>query len=148
MTKNTHPEPQNDKVRRYVWAAVIIASAFVLSIRLTSGSAIAAAKSGNCCGGGGAPIAGSATVQDGVQRITVDASSGFNPNAIKLKAGVPAEITFENGGGCTAQVVSDDLKFSEDLSQGPKTVKLPALEAGTYKFSCGMQMQFGTIEVS
>lgn len=104
-----------------------------------------------CCGGGSGsstPIEGSATVEGDVQRITVDTSSGsYNPNVIKLKAGVPAEITFGQAGGCLAQVVSEDLGFNEDLTTGDKTVKLPALTPGTYGFSCGMQMVFGTIVV-
>ena len=40
-----------------------------------------------------------------------------------------------------------DLGFSEDLSSGPKTIKLGALKAGTYAFTCGMQMVTGTIVV-
>jgi len=44
-------------------------------------------------------------------------------------------------------VQSNDLGFSEDLTAGPKTVKLAALEPGTYAFSCGMEMVFGKIVV-
>ena len=43
--------------------------------------------------------------------------------------------------------MSKDLNFFEDLTSGAKTVKLPALQAGTYAFSCGMQMVFGSIVV-
>ena len=104
-----------------------------------------------CCGGSStssAPIEGTAVIENGVQRISVDLSSGsYDPNTIILKAGVPAEITFGQSSGCTAQVISKDLGFSEDLTSGPKTVKLPALSAGQYQFSCGMQMVFGKIVV-
>lgn len=105
-----------------------------------------------CCGGASAP-AGAVTskpaqVSGDVQKITVDASKGYyEPSTIELKAGVPAEITFSRASGCLQQVESADLGFSEDLSSGPKTVKLEALAAGTYGFNCGMQMQFGTIIV-
>ena len=95
----------------------------------------------------GAPVEGVAQVSGGVQAIAVKVGTTYAPNIIKLKAGVPAEITFGQGGGCTAQVVSQDLGFSEDLSAGPKVVKLPALEKGTYAFSCGMGMVFGQIVV-
>lgn len=117
----------------------------------------AAASSGcACCGGSGAPTAdgvtgepveGTAKVAGGVQAIGVKVGTTYSPNVIKLKAGVPAEITFGQGGGCTAQVVSQDLGFSEDLSAGPKVVSLPALDKGTYSFSCGMGMVFGSIVV-
>lgn len=110
-----------------------------------------------CCGGNasaptangvtGAPVEGTAQVSGGVQAIAVKVGTTYSPNVIKLKAGVPAEITFGQGGGCTAQVISADLGFSEDLSAGPKVVKLPALEKGTYSFSCGMKMVFGQIVV-
>jgi hypothetical protein len=109
-----------------------------------------------CCGstapteGGvtGEKAVGAATVEGDVQRISVDLSKGYyDPNQIVLKAGVPAEITFGQSQGCTAQVVSQDLGFSEDLTAGARTVKLPALEKGEYSFSCGMQMVFGKIVV-
>ena len=103
-----------------------------------------------CCGGGGSstPIEGTAALEGDVQRISVDLSSGsYNPNTIKLKAGVPAEVTFGQGSGCTAQVQSQDLNFFEDLTSGPKTINLPALQPGEYQFSCGMQMVFGKFVV-
>ena len=105
--------------------------------------------SGGCCGSGSStPVEGSATQSGAVQRIDIDTSSGgYNPNVIKLKAGVPAELTFGQSSGCLGQVISGDLGFSEDLTSGPKTVKLPALQAGTYSFSCGMQMVYGSIVV-
>ncbi|MFA5844636.1 MAG: cupredoxin domain-containing protein [Coriobacteriia bacterium] len=106
---------------------------------------------GGCCGGGapaGAATTKTATIEGDVQRITVDLSKGYyDPTTIELKAGVPAEITFGQGGGCLAQVQSQDLGFFEDLSGGAKTVKLAALAPGTYAFSCGMQMVFGSIVV-
>jgi hypothetical protein len=109
-----------------------------------------------CCGstaptaGGvtGDPVEGTASVTGGVQTVSVDLSKGYyEPNTIALKAGVPAEITFGQSSGCTGQVMSQDLNFFEDLTTGAKTVRLPALEAGEYAFSCGMQMVFGKIVV-
>lgn len=114
-----------------------------------SAGAAAGGGGGGCCGGGasGPATTGSAKVSGGVQKISVDASRGYNPSAIQLKAGVPAEITFGQSSGCTAIVYSSDLGFQEDLTSGPKTVKLPALQAGTYNFACGMDMVRGTIVV-
>lgn len=104
---------------------------------------------GGCCGGdSGAQVEGAAKVSGGVQKIDVDLSTGsYNPNVIKLKAGVPAEITFGQSAGCTAAVQSADLGFSEDLTSGPKTVKLDGLQPGTYGFACGMDMVTGQIVV-
>ncbi len=96
----------------------------------------------------GDPVEGAAALEGDVQRIAVDLSKGYyDPNVIVLKAGVPAEITFGQSSGCTAQVMSKDLDFSEDLTTGPVTVKLPALDPGEYTFSCGMEMVFGKVVV-
>ena len=111
--------------------------------------------SGGCCGNGQPPAGGvtgtetpgTATLSGGVQKISVDVTTVYNPNVIKLKAGVPAEITFSGAQGCTGYVQSQDLGFQEDLTSGPKTVKLAGLNAGTYSFACGMNMVFGKIVV-
>lgn len=104
-----------------------------------------------CCGnsGTGETIEGAAVIEGDVQRITVDATNGYNPNVIKLVAGIPAEITFGQGSGCMAQVISQDLGFFEDLTSGPKTIRIEGadLQPGEYGFSCGMEMVFGTIVV-
>ncbi len=113
------------------------------------------AAGGGCCsseppasGVSGDAAEGKATVAGDVQTIAVDLSTGiYNPNVIVLKAGVPSEITFGQSSGCTAQVMSKDLGFYEDLTSGAKTVKIPALDAGEYAFSCGMEMVFGKIVV-
>jgi plastocyanin len=141
-------------------AAGTVASAAAPATAKPAAGAPAAAGSGAacaCCGSGSsAPTAngvtgpattGVAALAGGVQKISVDVTTVYNPNTIKLKAGVPAEITFSQAQGCTGIVHSDDLGFSEDLSAGPKTVQLKGLAAGTYSFSCGMNMVFGKIVV-
>jgi len=115
-----------------------------------SSTAAGASTGGGCCGGGakGPATTKAATAAGAVQKIAVDVSKGYyDPSTIELKAGVPAEITFSQASGCTGIVQSQQLGFSEDLSSGPKTVKLPALQAGTYQFACGMNMVTGTIVV-
>ena len=159
---------------RYLMVAVLVAIAFFGAYRFASasnsqgsgvvsaatragilpapisaaGAGAAASTGGGCCGGGGGPaVTGAAKVEGGVQKIAVDASQGYNPNTIQLKAGIPTEITFSKSSGCTGVVQSAQLGFSEDLSSGPKTVKLKGLAPGTYNFACGMNMVRGTIVV-
>jgi cytoskeletal protein RodZ len=99
-------------------------------------------------GGSSTSVEGIAPVTSSVQKIAVDLSSGsYNPSVLKLKAGVPAEITFGQSSGCTGYVQSADLGFQADLTGGPQTVKLPGLEPGTYGFACGMGMVTGRIVV-
>ncbi len=164
----TQPRPMT---MRYVLVAGIVIAAFLGSYSLavarssrtttslaesgqaaTPVGAVAAAGSSSCacCGTGGSsePIEGASTVEGDVQKLTVDTTAGsYNPNVITLKAGVPTEITFTQSGGCLAQVVFPELGISADLTAGDTTILLPALEAGDYTFSCGMQMVFGSITV-
>ena len=90
---------------------------------------------------------GTAQVVGGVQKIEIAVTGVYSPNVVNLKAGIPADVTFTGGQGCTTVVHSQELGFSEDLSTGPKTVKLKALQPGTYQFSCGMDMVFGKVVV-
>lgn len=110
-----------------------------------------AAGGGGCCGGGGtsAPVEGVTTEEAGIQKIAVDTSAGsFSPNVVKAKAGVPIEMTFSQApGGCLSGVWFPDFNIQEDLTAGPKTVELPALEKGEYQFYCQMQMISATLVV-
>lgn len=91
---------------------------------------------------------GTAKVEGGVQRISIDLSTGsYAPSVIIAKAGVPLEITFGQGQGCLSSVLVPDFGVDQDLTAGPAVVRLPAMKAGTYEFSCGMQMVFGKIIV-
>jgi hypothetical protein len=155
---------------RYVLIAALVAAVFFVSYSIAiglnrpdydpatslatpnalPGTGSAAGGAGcACCGnsGSGETVEGQTVIEGDVQRISVDASAGYNPNVIRATAGIPIEITFSQGSGCMAEVMSRDLGFFEDLTAGPKTIKLPALTAGEYGFSCGMEMVFGTIVV-
>jgi len=82
------------------------------------------------------------------QTVTVDTSSGsFSPSQILLKAGVPAELSFGQAAGCLSEVVIADLGINQDLTKGAVTVKLPAIDAGTYAFACAMGHQSGQLVV-
>jgi copper chaperone CopZ len=82
-----------------------------------------------------------------VQRISVAVTDGYDPEVILLSAGVPAEITFSEGHGCLAKVVFPDFGIEADLEHGGAVVHVPALEPGSYRFSCGMNMVHGELVV-
>jgi plastocyanin len=110
-----------------------------------SAHAATASDSTSVASGGNGAVSGEA---GNLQTISVSVgASGYDPNVIKLKAGVPAEITFGQSQGCTGIVQSSDLGFQADLTGGPQTVKLAALQPGTYGFACGMGMVSGQIVV-
>jgi len=82
------------------------------------------------------------------QSVSVETSSGsFSPNAVTVAAGIPTEMSFGGAGGCLTEVLFPKLGIEQDLTSGPITVSLPALEPGTYAFSCAMGHQAGTLTV-
>lgn len=104
-------------------------------------------------GGSGASPAvdgasGVAVVSGATQAISVDLSQGYyDPTVIEAKADVPLEITFGQGQGCLAKVLVPAFSVNQDLTSGGAVVRLPAMQAGEYEFSCGMRMVFGKIVV-
>jgi copper chaperone CopZ len=86
--------------------------------------------------------------EDGaVQRIAVgDDGTGFDPSVIAAKAGIPLEIEFAPGQECRTVVKFPEIGVEEEIGQGG-TVKLPALEAGTYQIVCGGDGPEGTLLV-
>jgi plastocyanin domain-containing protein len=91
-------------------------------------------------------------IVDGQQILKMDAkSSGYSPNKLKVRAGVPVrwEITDKGTSGCTNAVISKGLFSGEiALTPGKTSVKeFTPEEPGLYKFSCWMGMVSGTIEV-
>jgi copper chaperone CopZ len=86
--------------------------------------------------------------EDGaVQRIAVgDDGTGFDPSVIAAKVGIPLEIDFAPGQECRTVVKFPEIGVEEEISQGG-TVKLPALEAGTYQIVCGGDGPEGTLLV-
>jgi len=79
------------------------------------------------------------------QRVRIEVTDGYDPADIVVAAGVPLEITFTEGSGCLAKVVFEGLDIEADLTTGGAVVNIPALQPGTYAFSCGMHMVHGSI---
>src|SRR4051812_48094452 len=61
--------------------------------------------------------AAAAQVTGGVQRATVTVKGGYGPDVIKVRQGIPVELTFDRqeSGECTAQVVFPELRVSAAL---------------------------------
>jgi Cu+-exporting ATPase len=91
-----------------------------------------------------------AQLDDGVQRVTVTVKSGYSPDVIKARQGVPLEMVFDRqeSGDCTSRVVFPDLAVSAALPAYQQTkVRLTPASAGTFGFACGMNMVHGTLVV-
>lgn len=91
-------------------------------------------------------------IVNGKQILKMDAfSSGYSPNYLKVRAGVPVrwEITDKGTIGCTNAIISRSLFDGEIfLTPGQTSVKeFTPEKAGKYKFSCWMGMISGIIEI-
>ncbi|WP_225046504.1 cupredoxin domain-containing protein [Lacticaseibacillus kribbianus] len=84
------------------------------------------------------------------QNVNIQVAGGYQPQIVELKAGVPATLTFTrtSAQGCLDVVHSEQLGFDTALPLNqPQTVTLSTTAAGTYTFSCGMDMFHGQVVI-
>jgi plastocyanin domain-containing protein len=100
-------------------------------------------------GGKAAPVAGSATVENGVQVIKISLKDGqYVPNQFTVQSSMPVKVSFEGTAtDCLGHPTFRSLNKTADLTTAPATLDLGTLKPGTYKFSCAMGMNSGTISV-
>lgn len=85
-----------------------------------------------------------------VQTVAITVDGGYQPHDIVLTANQVTQLNFTrvSDKGCLDVVQSSDLKFKEPLPLNQTvTVTLSPLAAGTYEFSCGMNMVKGKVVV-
>ncbi len=86
----------------------------------------------------------------GVQEIDLTVNGGYAPDRIVAEAGVPLrlQVLRTDRSACTEQIAFRDLGLLRDLPTGKVvTLDLPALQPGTYEFTCGMNMLRGQLQV-
>ncbi len=91
-----------------------------------------------------------ATVDGNQQSVEITVDGGYTPNVITLKRGVPANLIFlrKDPSGCLEEVVIPDFGVSSKLPVNkPLTIKINPMEAGEFKYACGMNMFFGKVVV-
>ena len=93
-----------------------------------------------------------ATLVDGVQVVKISVSgSGYAPSRILVKEDIPVRLVFEqfSSSACAAQVQIPSLDIPRiTLKQGTQTpVEFTPARAGSYAFTCGMEMLTGTLVV-
>lgn len=88
----------------------------------------------------------------GVQQIRVDVGpTSYTPALVRARAGVPTRLTLrtDETRGCTTAFVVPSLGLATRLpSTGETVFDLGALRPGTLRYTCGMGMYSGTIEVA
>ena len=97
-----------------------------------------------------APLPASGVAADGTQSlITYQDSGGYSPGNVSIYAGIPTHWTVESSTAstCAASLVIPALGIQVRLHVGSNTIELPALPAGTVRYSCAMGMYGGTLTV-
>jgi plastocyanin domain-containing protein len=127
----------------------------VLLVAALSLSAVAFGGGLNCCmvknHSNGKPEASTpATQTDDVQTASVEVTEkGFQPASLKLKAGVPAKVTFtrKSDETCATEVVIKEYNIERKLPLNePVTVEFTPRK-GEFTFGCGMKMLSGKLVV-
>lgn len=82
--------------------------------------------------------------------LFVRVCGGYEPDVLRAPAGEPIRIAFlrEEEARCSERVVFPAFGKSAMLPRGKEVVvELPAAAAGTYEFTCAMNMLHGTLIV-
>jgi len=103
------------------------------------------------CSGKGMPksITGAASVENGVQVLHIALKDGqYAPNVFVVKATMPVSASFEGTAtGCLGHPMFTSPGKKTDVTKSSATVDLGTLATGTYKFTCAMGMNVGSITV-
>jgi sulfite exporter TauE/SafE/copper chaperone CopZ len=97
-----------------------------------------------------APLPASGVAADGTQSlITHQDSGGYSPGTVSIYAGIPTHWTIASSTAstCAASLVVPALGIQARLHVGSNVIELPALPAGTVRYSCAMGMYGGSITV-
>lgn len=96
------------------------------------------------------PRAVAATLQDGAQTASVTITDkGFEPASLKLKAGVPAKVSFtrKTDETCAKEVVLKDYGINQKLPLNETVIVEFTPRKGEFAFGCGMNMLKGKLIV-
>lgn len=103
-----------------------------------------------CCGNVNPEVAGTrgkTVMKDGYQEAEIKVNGGYKPETLEAKAGIPLKLTFTQGTSSCDSIINLG-GITVDVTRGPQTVELQALEPGTYEYTCWMNMLKGRIVVS
>ena len=86
--------------------------------------------------------------QGGVQQVTIAVHGGYNPSAVRVKAGAPVRLVFDRqeSSSCSEEIVFPAFGVRKFLPAFQQTVvELTPPAPGRYEFTCGMSMLRGTL---
>jgi plastocyanin domain-containing protein len=91
-----------------------------------------------------------ATDESGVQEIKVTVKSGYSPDVIVVREGVPVRLNFyrDETASCSEQVVFTDFGIARHLPPFQNTqIEFTPDKTGEFTFTCGMSMLRGKLIV-
>ncbi|QUR66319.1 heavy metal translocating P-type ATPase [Mycobacterium spongiae] len=92
-----------------------------------------------------------AAIDHGVQRVQVTVRGGYSPRVVEVRQGIPVEIEFDRqeSGDCSSRVIFPEHQLSAALPAHQRTtVRFTPHEAGSFGFTCSMNMISGTLLVT
>ena len=96
------------------------------------------------------PKAQRSTLEQGIQKLTIQVDGGYNPSQILLNAGQPVQLNFfrTDPSSCLEKVLIPDFHIAADLALNQVTpVEFTPNKPGEYPFTCGMNMFRGILKV-
>lgn len=92
-----------------------------------------------------------APVAEGVQKITINVvNSGYNPKYIKVKKGIPVQLTLQSNNvyTCALSFILKEFDINVFLeATDSKTITFTPQKTGKFAYTCSMGMYSGTLEV-
>lgn len=86
----------------------------------------------------------------GIQEIVITVKGGYSPDIIEVAQGKPVRLKFyrDETSSCSEELVFSEFKLRRDLPAFETTViDITPTKAGTFEFTCGMNMLRGKIVV-
>ena len=87
---------------------------------------------------------------DGAQEVNIDVEGGYSPSVVRVKKGSAVRLVFhrKEKSPCSEELVISELGVRRFLKPFEKTViEFTPIEAGSFPFTCGMNMLRGNIQV-
>jgi sulfite exporter TauE/SafE/plastocyanin domain-containing protein len=144
------PAPVPAWKQQYVWVSALI----IIAVVAGYGTGVASRPQPAGSASLGGPVAGAAeaTLDPGgrFQSAPLTVAGGYDPASITAKAGIPLKLIVarHEQNGCSKYLVFPDLGLKTELpDDGQLSVDIPALRAGTYRFTCQMNMLSGQLVV-
>ena len=91
----------------------------------------------------------SARIENGIQILDMEQAVGYKPNKLTVKRGIPVRwvIHSTNSYNCSSYLVVPALEVTKQLYEGENIIEFTPTQPGPIRFTCGMGMYAGVINV-